>query len=103
MSYLQQLKRNRRWINEETQSTAVGPISLDVAMARRHGWSEKQIERVAKRLGAISRFNKTLSHRKGPVKFCPCVVCDPKVKDSDTDDAKQRASWRRRGLWKGAR
>lgn len=95
--------RKRRWIDEETHSTGVGPLSLDVAMARRHGWSEKQINRVAEQIGVLSRRNAAISHRNGPVPACPCVVCDPMVPDSQTDNVKRRESWRQRGLWRGPR
>lgn len=92
--------RRRPWIDEETQSASVGPLSLDVTMARGHGWSEKQIERVAEQIRVLSRRNGAISHRRGPVKGCPCVSCDPKVPDRDTDNEKRRESWRARGLWR---
>jgi hypothetical protein len=39
-------------VSETTQWTGVGCITLDCDMARRHGWSEKQINRAARFLFA---------------------------------------------------
>jgi hypothetical protein len=88
-------------VREETTEISMGSVTLDAAMARRHGWSAAQLERAWSRLRAIARRENALSHRAGPVKGCPCVVCDPKVPDGLTDNARCRASWRRRGLWRG--
>ena len=63
------------FINEDTTSFGVGSVTLDVDMARRHGWSERAIRRVAGVLAAISRRETNRSHRKGRVPKCPCVHC----------------------------
>lgn len=89
----------RPFIDEETQSVSCGAASIDVVMARRHGWSDKAIERAYAAVQKVSRRESALAHRNGPVQGCPCVVCDPKVADELTDNARCRAAWRRRGLW----
>lgn len=73
----------RREIHEDTRSAGVGPLSIDCVMARRHGWSERQIARAYRLLGAISGREGSLSHRRGPVKGCRCVVCDPQTSNDD--------------------
>lgn len=89
----------RSFIDDETQSVSRGAVSIDVEMARRHGWSDKAILRAFEAVSAIAAKEYALSHRNGPVKNCPCVVCDPGVADDLTDHPKCRAAWRRRGLW----
>lgn len=56
-------------------STGVGPIELDVEMARKHGWSEDLINKVAFAIGALSRqasyetaFAKGYTYK--------CLVCE---------------------------
>ena len=44
----------RDGIDAGTRSVAVGPLELDVAMARDHGWSEKRIRAVAREIQAIA-------------------------------------------------
>lgn len=43
----------RAKITEGTSSIGTGPLSFDVNMARRHGWTDAHIERVYDRLAAI--------------------------------------------------
>lgn len=52
-------------VNDETSDIGMGPVSFDVAMARKHGWSKEQIERawsvfeaLAKAEGEIARLNR---------------------------------------------
>lgn len=93
----------RGWIDRLLDSAAVGvgPLSLDVTMARKHGWSPSQISRVVGQLGALSRRNHALSHRNGPPGNCPCVTCDPYAADAlcEQQGQRQRAAWRKRNLF----
>lgn len=86
----------------ETAHTAgVGPVSLDVAMARQHGWSIQQIDRALDELGKISRRYGDLAHRRGPVAGCPCETCDRRTPDhqlAEPSARRRRELWRRRGI-----
>lgn len=77
-----QIKR-RSFIDGETHSASVGSLSIDVDMARSHGWSEKAIFRAFERIGKLSRRENALAHRNGRIKNCPCCVCDFKVSLKD--------------------
>ena len=68
------------YVPEDAHSFGVGPLQLDVLMARRHGWTWAAIYRTAKKIGAISRREAAIAHRKGQVQDCPCVVCDQGVR-----------------------
>lgn len=87
----------------EVTSFGVGPISLDIEMARRHGWSETLIKRTQEFIGAIARDANRETHFNGPVDGCPCCVCDastPTDKLIDCDGyLDTRLNWERRGLW----
>lgn len=86
----------RPFIRETTEEIACGPVELDVKMARRHGWSERAIERAWKALSAISKREGGLAHRRGPVAGCPCIVCDPRVSNQELQGAVHSIpSWRR--------
>lgn len=64
-----------RDISLTATSTGVGPVSLDVEMARKHGWSEALINKVAFAIGAISRqANYETSFAKGYT--YKCLVCE---------------------------
>lgn len=86
---------SRSGINEETSEFGVGPLNLDVKMARRHGWSEEAIEYVAKLIGDVSQREATVSHWAGPVKGCPCISCDLAVPLDELDDGNllDRSRW----------
>lgn len=62
----------RAYLDQELVSVAtartsgVGPILLDCAMARRHGWTGREIVRVALILGAVSRFAGSAARRRHP-------------------------------------
>lgn len=52
-------------IGPDTHSYGVGPISIDVDMARKHGWSEALIEAAANDVARTSRYyaERTLKER----------------------------------------
>ena len=77
---------SKRLVHPDTTSHGVGPLDLDVAMARRHGWSEKAIERTVKAIGEMSRRESGLAHRNGIVPGCPCVCCDLSIPISALPD-----------------
>lgn len=66
-----------RYVNASTHSWGVGPVQLDVDMARTQGWSEAAIERTCDKLTTISRREGSIAHRNGPVPTCRCVKCVP--------------------------
>jgi len=41
-------------VNDETSEIGMGPVNLNIAMARDHGWSKEQIERAWSVLEAVS-------------------------------------------------
>jgi hypothetical protein len=52
-------------------SCGIGPISIDLAMARKHDWTEEQIARSATIIFASSRMeNRIACHRKGHTRIC---------------------------------
>lgn len=61
----------------EAISFGVGPVTLDIEMARCHGWSKEQIGRAAEELEAISIRERDIAHSRGVVPACPCLDCDP--------------------------
>ena len=81
----------RPFIPPDADSHGVGPLGLDIKMARGHGWTQKQIERVAKAIGTISRREGAISHRKGRVPGCPCVVCDFNIKLKELPEEYRKA------------
>lgn len=87
-------------IKSETNEIGCGPVNLNVDLARRFGWSEKALNRAWANLAKISRREASLSHRNGPVKGCPCITCDLRVKEKDMPEEYrvQRVKWRVRGL-----
>ena len=56
-------------VNDETSNIGVGPVDLDVDMARRHGWSEEQIERAFETLKYVSRVEGTIAELNHPELF----------------------------------
>ncbi len=92
-------KQRRRERLETTYSVGCGPLELDVLHARKAGWTVRQLERVSEQIIAMGKREFRVAHRNGPVLTCSCVVCDPTMKDADSDSPEVRASWRRRGLW----
>ena len=51
-------------INEETENFAVGPWELDVKMARRLGYTEREIRNMCDNLATISRnYNLLVENR----------------------------------------
>lgn len=73
---------NRQFISESERSpgsvtsSGVGPISLDVEMARKHGWTTEQIDVAAYILAEISRANsKAVALRNGHTRQCPVCEC----------------------------
>ncbi len=85
------------YVSETTSSTSVGCVTLDAEMARRHGWSEKQINRAAQFVHAVARRENRISHRRGPVPKCPCVTCDRKVPLEQLQGLGRIPKWRREG------
>lgn len=65
-------------INEETREIGTAAVTLDVTLARAYGLSEKAIVRLWERMSTAARSELRLSHRKGRVRTCVCVDCDPK-------------------------
>lgn len=53
-------------LDSEIQSFGVGPLNLDVSLARLHGWSEKQIARVADAIGKLARKEGSIAERRHP-------------------------------------
>lgn len=53
-------------VSENTTDWGVGPVGLNVDMARRHGWTEKQINRAAEELRRISRKEGGIAQRRHP-------------------------------------
>lgn len=45
----------KKLIGPDTHSYGVGPLSIDVDMARKHGWSEESIEGAADEVARSSR------------------------------------------------
>lgn len=83
-------------VDKDTRAASIGPVTLNVAMARRHGWSEEAINRAVKEIGRISRTESSIAHRRGPVKGCPCVYCDFTVPLKHLELLDQRIPrWRR--------
>lgn len=95
--------KNGTGINDTTTTIGVGPIELDVEMARIAGWSQAAIERAAKEIRKLSRRENALAHRNGPVASCRCVACDPQISMAGLplEYQRQRQRWMDRGLWKG--
>lgn len=56
-------------IKPDTQSYGVGPLSLDVAMARRHGWTEEMLEGAADEIAKLSRSKGMEAQSKNPHLF----------------------------------
>lgn len=79
------------YIRPTATNHGVGPLDLDLEMARRQGWSEAQLERTAKAIGTLSRREAAIAHRKGPVPGCPCVVCDFSIKLEDLPNEYKKA------------
>ncbi len=73
-------------ISPTSNSHGIGPLTIDLAMARRHGWSQEQLQKVVGLIGDISRREGDVSHWKGPVENCPCVTCDLQVETKDLPD-----------------
>lgn len=55
-----------------------GPVSFNVGMARRLGWTQEQIEEVEETLHKIAVDNSRQSHARGPVPGCQCMECSSK-------------------------
>ena len=87
------------YVSETTTSTSVGCVTLDCEMARRHGWSEKQIIRAAIRVHAVAKRENILSHRYGPVLRCPCILCDRQVPLRLLKGLGTIPKWRRENRW----
>jgi hypothetical protein len=69
-------RRTSIGINSETRSFGIGPVVLDVEMARAQGWSEKIIQQAAFAIGAISReANYQAALSKGHTHRCPVCEC----------------------------
>ena len=102
MSHLPRILSKRPRVTPDTQSFGIGPLDFDVTEARRSGWSEAAIERVAAQLSDIGKREFSLAHRGGPVKTCTGVECDRKLRDTQLPDEylRVRKSWRSRGLWR---
>jgi hypothetical protein len=97
----QMIERARLQRLETAHESGVGPITLDVQMARGHGWSIAQIDRALQQLGAISRREAGISHRHGPVPGCPCETCDlttPIAGLMEPSSRRRREAWRRKGI-----
>lgn len=97
------LKRGK--IDQETQSVGCGPVDLNVAMARKIGWSEVQIQRVWDRMYLWSRRETRIAaYRKGKTLVCPtceqyarevvdelCELCRSEIVAGKAADEKHRA------------
>lgn len=60
----------------ELFTVGVGPLSFDVEMARSHGWSDKEIERLWDRLEhAYQRASRRMNRRHGRTAICPRCEC----------------------------
>lgn len=52
-----------------THSFGVGPISLDVQMAREHGWSDKQLLRAMDKIEDLSKKESRIAVRRHPERY----------------------------------
>jgi hypothetical protein len=59
----------RPFINEGTRSIGTGPLNFDVTVARAHGWSDKAIERVYKKMAAMINVEWSRAQRKYPERY----------------------------------
>jgi len=61
---------------ETTRSSGVGPVHVNIDMARGHGWSERQISRCLAVCHASSRLEgRLVNHAKGYTRQCPVCEC----------------------------
>lgn len=67
---------SRRGINEDTTSIGVGCATLDVTMARKHGWTQDDIQRTWETIAAAVRAtNQQVARRVGHTRQCPDCEC----------------------------
>ncbi len=74
-------------IKEDTRSFGVGPISLDVEMARKLGWTREQIDQAAAAVAFLARgVSLTRDQESGDAcescfgrtpdkRYVPCTMC----------------------------
>jgi len=56
-------------VGADTQAFSVGAVTLDVDMARAHGWSEPDVNKAAARLEEISRFYGRRARARYPERY----------------------------------
>jgi hypothetical protein len=59
----------RRPIDDETREVSWGCLSLNVSLARGHGWSEKQLDRVHDQLAKIAKKESRIAGKAHPERF----------------------------------
>ncbi len=68
--------RHSNYDSRETHSFSVGPVTLDVDMARENGWDYYQIARACDILSTVSRTEyRIASHREGLTRQCKACEC----------------------------
>lgn len=81
-------KDGKRGIDEETREASCGPLSLNVSLARAHGYSQKQIDRMFETVSRLAKKESGISTRRFPdrnakqlgtvIFLGPCCLCDGK-------------------------
>lgn len=65
-----------KFIDERCTSVGVGPLTFDVEMARRHGWTDRDINMVWMTLEAVVRGQSTHNAvREGKTVRCQACEC----------------------------
>jgi hypothetical protein len=67
-------------IDDETREVGVGPLNLDVTMARGHGWTEKAIKRTADLIQKIAKRESAYARRRHPERYEDCNCGDKRCK-----------------------
>jgi hypothetical protein len=63
-------KRDPRFtVGEQTREVGMGPLNFDVEMAKRHGWTSKQIEAAWEKLAKVYLAYSHVVTRKNPALY----------------------------------
>lgn len=69
---MKRMKR-RALVRDTTSSIGRGPLSFDADMARRHGWTEREINRCWERLSKVYSSESWRSTKRHPELYARCA------------------------------
>lgn len=95
---IMKLRFKRPAIDEETREVHFGPVGLDCSLARAHGYSEKQLERMHDAIKRLVTKESAIARRRYPERnhdedgtwifLGPCCKCDGFGRGPRSEDPK---------------